>query len=92
MEEVIRMPIGQPHYNVIDKSGINLPKTQFIIIQAFNGGMRFIQYNSLVLHIVIILVNSHLTRIVLPPWHNASSVGVNRITLDAKIRCKDTNN
>jgi len=42
------------------------------------------------LHIVIILVNTHLTRIILPPWHNVSSVGVNPITLDALLGAKLT--
>jgi hypothetical protein len=40
------------------------------------------------LHVVIILVNTHLTRIILPPWHNVGSVGVNPITLDAFLGAK----
>ena len=83
MKQEISVPISPLKDNVIDEALINVPETQLVVVQAFNRGMRLIKYNSLVLHVVIILVNTHLTRIALPPWHNESSVGVNLITLDA---------
>ena len=83
MKEIVSVPVSPLQHNVIDKLLINVPKTQTLVIKPLNGGMRFIKNNSGVLHTVIILVNTHLTRIALPPWHNESSVGVNLITLDA---------
>ena len=76
MKQEISMPIGPLKDNVTDEALINIPKTQLVVVQAFNRGMRLVKNNSLVLHIVIILVNTHLTRIPLPPWHNVGSVGV----------------
>ena len=83
MKEIVRVPVSPLQNNVIDESLVNVPETQMLVIKPLNGGMRFIKNNSGVLHTVIILVNTHLTRIFLPPWHNESSVGVNLITLDA---------
>jgi len=40
------------------------------------------------LHTVIILVNTLLTRIFLPPWHNESSVGAHSSALDANSAAK----
>ena len=76
MKQEIGVPISPLKDNVIDEALINVPETQLVVVQAFNRGMRLIKYNSLVLHVVIILVNTHLTRIFLPPWHNVGSVGV----------------
>ena len=83
MKEIVSVPVSPLQHNVIDELLVNVPKTQMLVIKPLDGGMRFIKNNSGVLHTVIILVNTHLTRIVLPPWHNESSVGVNLITLDA---------
>jgi hypothetical protein len=83
MKEIVRVPVSPLQHNVIDELLVNIPETQMLVIKPLNGGMRFIKNNSGVLHTVIILVNTHLTRIALPPWHNESSVGVNLITLDA---------
>ena len=46
------------HY-VIDESFINTPETQLIIIHTFYRGMWFVQNNTVVLHVVIVLVNTH---------------------------------
>jgi hypothetical protein len=82
------MPVRPLQHNVIDEFLVNVPETQMLVIKPLDGGMRFIKNNSGVLHTVIILVNTHLTRIFLPPWHNESSVGVNLITLDANLDAK----
>ena len=76
MKQEISVPVSPLQDNVIDEALINVPKTQLVVVQAFNRGMRLVKNNSFVLHVVIILVNTHLTRIILPPWHNVSSVGV----------------
>ena len=88
MKEIVSVPVSPLQHNVIDELRVNIPETQMLVIKPLNGGMRFIKNNSGVLHTVIILVNTHLTRIVLPPWHNESSVGVNLITLDANSDAK----
>ena len=88
MEEIVSVPVCPFQYDVIDELIVNVPKTQTFVIKPLDGGMRFIKNNAVVLHTVIILVNTLLTRIFLPPWHNESSVGVNRITLDAKSAAK----
>ena len=88
MKEIVRVPVSPLQHNVIDELLVNVPETQMLVIKPLDGGMRFIKNNSGVLHTVIILVNTLLTRIFLPPWHNESSVGVNLITLDAKSAAK----
>ena len=88
MEQVIGVPIGPFEYDVVDEAGVDGPKTELIVIQYFDGCMRLIEYNSVVLHTVIVLVNNLLTRIILPPWHNVSSVGVHLSTLDAEWVCE----
>jgi hypothetical protein len=76
MKQEISVPIRPLKDNVIDEVLINVPETQLVVVQAFNRGVRLVKNNSFVLHVVIILVNTHLTHIILPPWHNVSSVGV----------------
>ena len=88
MKKIIGVPVCPFQHDVIDELIVNVPKTQMLVIKPLDGGMRFIKNNSGVLHTVIILVNTHLTRIFLPPWHNESSVGVNLITLDANPAAK----
>jgi hypothetical protein len=92
VEEIVSVPVSPFQHDVVDELIVNIPKTQTIVIKPLDGGMWFIKNNAVVLHTVIILVNTLLTRIFLPPWHNESSVGVNLITLDAKICCKDSVN
>jgi hypothetical protein len=88
MEKIISMPIRPFQHDVVDELIVNVPKTQTLVIKPLDGGMWFIKNYTVVLHTVIILVNTLLTRIFLPPWHNESSVGVNLITLDAKSAAK----
>ena len=88
MKELISMPVRPLQHNVIDEFLINVPETQMLIIKPLDGGMRFIKNNSGVMHTVIILVNTLLTRIFLPPWHNESSVGAHSSALDANSAAK----
>ena len=54
MKQIVSVPISPFQHNVIDEVLINVPETQLTVIQAFYRGMRFIKYNSLVVHIVYI--------------------------------------
>ncbi len=72
MKQEISVPIRPLKDNVIDEVLINVPETQLVVVQAFNRGVRLVKNNSFVLHVVIILVNTHLTHIILPPWCNGS--------------------
>ena len=88
MKEIVSVPVSPLQHNVIDEFLVNVPKTQILVIKPLDGGMRFIKNNSGVLHTVIILVNTHLTRILLPPWYNENSVGAHLSALDAKTGAK----
>ena len=58
MEEIISMPVCPFQHDVVDEFIVNVPKTQTLVIKPLDGGMWFIKNNAVVLHTVIILVNS----------------------------------